>query len=108
MIFSRVYVESLLGEILCTFSGILSIKAEFTEFCMDAYFSGDIELSEDIQNFIKDRIPIRIWTHFNETPDTKVYIEETVKCTIHNGVCVCNWNEEECHGKNDKVCSLQG
>lgn len=108
MIFSRTYVESLLGEILCTFSGIFTIKAEFTEFCMDGYFSGDIELHEDIQDFIRDRVPVSMYVHFNEIPDPKVNIFDKAKCTVHNGVCVCTWNEEEEHGKNDKVCSLQG
>ena len=58
MVFSRNYVEELLSEILCTFSGILVVGADFSYFGHDVYFWGDTLLSNEVQKFIADRVPI--------------------------------------------------
>ena len=48
MIFSRNYVEELLSEILCTFSGIFVVGADFSYFGHDVYFWGDTLLSNEV------------------------------------------------------------
>lgn len=94
LVFSRNCVEELLSEILCTFSGVFVVCAEFSYFGYDAYFWGDALLSNEVQKFIADRVPICFYVHFNEIPK-KEEILERVKCTVKNGECVCVWNYEE-------------
>lgn len=94
MVFSRNYVEELLSEILCTFAGVYVVGAEFSYFGQNVYFWGDTPLSNEIQKFIVDRVPIYFYVHFNEIPK-KEEILEKVKCTVKNGECVCAWNYEE-------------
>ena len=94
MVFSRNYVEELLSEILCTFSGIFVVGADFSYFGHEVYFWGDTLLSNEVQKFIADRVPIYFCVHFGEIPKKDIILER-VKCTVKNGECVCVWNYEE-------------
>lgn len=87
MVFSRNYVEELLSEILCTFSGILVVGADFSYFGHDVYFWGDTLLSNEVQKFIADRVPIYFCVHFGEIPKKDIILER-VKCTVKNGESV--------------------